>query len=259
MRIVRRLLALALGVGVLLGVATAGVAGAASPHFGAVTCRGGQFGTPTLLKSGTYASLRIVGVCKVPTGGRVTVRGDVVVAQHAGLNALTNSTFNVRGDVIIGNDAIAGLGCSPEVGCKGFTNDHIGGSLRATDAWAMLVQQETIAGNATIKGGGGSMNCALTMFAGGPYYSDMEDTTVGGNVWVGGIHSCWFGMFRLHVGGNVTMVGNRMGDPDGDEVTTNTIGGNLACFNNSPKAQFGDAAPSPNIVGGKKLGECATL
>jgi hypothetical protein len=103
-------------------------------------------------------------VCKVPTGGVVTVRGDVVVAHHAGLNALTGSTFNVGGDVTVGNDAIAGLGCSPEVGCKGFTNDHIGGSLRATDAWAMLIQQETIAGNATIKGGGGSMNCALTVF-----------------------------------------------------------------------------------------------
>ena len=66
-------------------------------------------------------------------------------------------------------------------------------------------------------------------------------------------------MFRLHVGGSVTVTGNRMGDPDGNEITTNTIRGNLACFNNTPHAQFGDAAPIPNVVGGKKLGECATL
>ena len=103
------------------------------------------------------------------------------------------------------------------------------------------------------------MNCASTLFFGGPYFSTIEDSSVGGNIRIQAIHSCWFGMFRLQVGGNVKVTGNRMADPDGNEITTNTIGGNLACFNNSPKAQFGDAAPIPNIVGGKKLGECATL
>jgi hypothetical protein len=251
MRFVPRVLAVAVGVGVLFGVGTAGAA--ADSHFGAVTCHGGT------IASGTYKSLRIVGVCAVPTGGRVRVRGRVVVAPHGVLNAVSLSTFNVGGSVIVGDDAIAGLGCSSEAGCSSLTNDHIGGNLTATGATAVVVQQERIAGNATIRGGGGNMNCTSTVFFGGPYFSTIEDSSVGGNIRIQAIHSCWFGMFRLHVGGNVTVTGNRMGDPDGNEITTNTIGGNLACFNNSPKAQFGDAAPVPNIVGGKKLGECATL
>jgi len=38
------------------------------------------------------------------------------------------------------------------------------------------------------------------------------------------------------------------------------ISGNLACFGNSPAAQFGlDAPPAPNTVSGQKLGQCAGL
>jgi hypothetical protein len=37
------------------------------------------------------------------------------------------------------------------------------------------------------------------------------------------------------------------------------VSGNLACYNNSPQAQIGDSGGGPNIVGGQKLGECATL
>jgi hypothetical protein len=93
--------------------------------------------------------------------------------------------------VIVRDDAIAGLGCSPEVGCPTLTNDHIGGDLHSKGAFAVLVQQETIKGNATITGGGASMNCASTAFLGGPWFGTIEDTAVGGNVWVGGVHSCW--------------------------------------------------------------------
>lgn len=59
--------------------------------------------------------------------------------------------------------------------------------------------------------------------------------------------------------GNVLVVHNVMADLDANEVTTNVIGGNLACFHNSPPAQFGDAAPIPNMVKGHKLGECSKL
>ena len=241
-----------------VGSGTAGAAGS-TPHFGNFTCKGGTFGSPANLKSGVYRSLTVAGVCAVPSGGVVKVTGDVTVNAHAGLNALSMSTFNVGGNVTVGNDAIAGLGCSPEVGCPSLTNDHIGGSLTARKAYAVLVQQEIITGNATIIGGGGGMNCSLTVLAGGPYFSTIEDSSVGGNILVRRVHSCWFGMFRLHVGGNVTVQGNRMGDPDGNEIGTNTIGGNLACYNNVPHAQFGDSGAMPNTVAGKKLGECASL
>jgi hypothetical protein len=52
---------------------------------------------------------------------------------------------------------------------------------------------------------------------------------------------------------------NGVRSPDGNEVTDNVVSGNLACYNNSPQAQIGDSGGGPNIVGGQKLGECATL
>jgi hypothetical protein len=172
---------------------------------------------------------------------------------------VSQSTFNVGGNVVVSDDAIAGLGCSDEAGCANLTNDHIGGNLTANGATAVVVQQEFIGGNATIVGGGGNMNCASTAFFGGPYFDTIEDSSVAGNIWIQRVHSCWFGMFRLHVGGNVSVRGNRMSDPDGNEIATNTIGGNLACFNDVPHAQVGDSQGAPNVVAGKKLGECASL
>jgi hypothetical protein len=255
-----RLVATASAVVALLAMTTTATAASPLSNFGNVTCHGGSFGSPTILKNGTYQSLHIVGgFCMVPTGGNVTVKGQVTVEDHAGLNTLTQSTFNVGGNVVALDDAIVGLGCSDEVGCKHLTNDHIGGSLHSYGARAMIVQQEMITGDATIFTGGGSMDCSLTVLAGGPYFDTIEDSSVGGSVTVKGVHSCWFGLFRDHVGGNVTVSGNRMGDPDANEIATNTIGGNLACYNNRPHAQVGDSEGSANVVAGKKLGECAHL
>jgi hypothetical protein len=255
----RRLVAVAGFVVALFATTSAATAASSLGHFGHFTCRGGSLGSPRILKSGSYRSLRVVGVCAVPTGGTVRVRGNVLVERHATLNAVSQSTFNVGGNVVVSDDAIAGLGCSDEAGCANLTNDHIGGNLTANGATAVVVQQEFIGGNATIVGGGGNMNCASTAFFGGPYFDTIEDSSVAGNIWIQRVHSCWFGMFRLHVGGNVSVRGNRMADPDGNEIATNTIGGNLACFNNVPHAQVGDSQGAPNVVAGKKLGECASL
>ena len=49
---------------------------------------------------------------------------------------------------------------------------------------------------------------------GGPFYSVMEDTAIGGNLGIRGLHSCWLGVIRNHVGGTVRLIGNRFGDPD---------------------------------------------
>jgi hypothetical protein len=187
------------------------------------------------------------------------VRGDVTVAPHAVFNAVSMSTLNVGDDVTAGDDSIVGLGCSPEAGCSTLTNDHIGGDLRTTDAFAVVVQQEAIAGDASIVGGGRSEDCSVTVFFGGPWFSTIEDSSVGGNATITGLHTCWFGFIRVHVGGNVLIQGTRMGDPDANEIVTNVIHGNLACYNNVPAAQFGDSGGSPNVVGGKKLGECKDL
>lgn len=111
-----------------------------------------------------------------------------------------------------------------ESGCSS-TNDHVGANVVATGALAVIFHHNTI----------------------------------GGNLIVTQVRSCSMGIIRNHVRGNVLVIHNVMDDPDANEVTTNVVGGNLACFHNSPPAQFGDAAPIPNVVGGHKLGECARL
>jgi hypothetical protein len=246
----RTLICAGVAVGAL--VAT-GSAGATAPHFGHVTCANGN------ISGGTYKSLRITGTCTVPVGATVNVKHNVVVANHAFLNQITQSTLNVWGNMSVLTDAVVGLGCNDEVGCATPTDDHIGGNLTATGAWAVVDEQETIGGNVTIKGGGGSEDCSSTALLGGPYFSTIHDSVVGGNVVMRRVHSCWFGLIRTQIGGNATIVGNRMGDPDAMEIVTNTVGGNLGCFNNRPAAQVGDSQGLPNIVGGHKRGECANL
>jgi hypothetical protein len=89
-----------------------------------------------------------------------------------------------------------------------------------------------------------------------PVYSDVEDTSVGGNISMIGLTSCWLGSLRNEVRGNAVYVGNTMGDPDAMEVDNNLIGGGMFCFNNTPQVQFGDGASAPNIVSGYAAGEC---
>jgi hypothetical protein len=234
----------------------AGSAGAATPavhHFGDFTCRGAT------LKAGTYRSLHVTGVCTLTSKGTVTVRHDVVVGHHGMLNTLTPGTFNVRGDVLVREHGVAGLGCNDEVGCAVESNNHIGGDLIGIGARAVVVEQEHVGGNIRIIGGGGSENCNSAALFGGPFFSTVHDSTVGGNVVVRRVHSCWIGLIRTTVGGTARLIGNRFGDPDAMEIVTNTIAGNLACFNNVPQAQVGDSGGAPNVVGGQKRGECKNL
>lgn len=246
-----RLLALSLAT-VLICAASGGVASASARHHGHVTCHGGT------IHAGTYGSLRITGLCTLPNSGTVRVRHGITVAAHGALNAATPATLNVAGDVVVEHRGIAAIGCSPDVGCAALGNDRISGNLRAFRAWAVIVHGTTIGGNATITGGGRTQDCTAVAVYGGPFYSVVEDSTVGGNVEIRGLHSCWLGVIRNHVGGTVRLIGNRFGDPDAMEIVTNHIGGNLACFNNNPAAQVGDSMGQPNVVAGQKRGECKT-
>jgi hypothetical protein len=123
----------------------------------------------------------------------------------------------------------------------------------------VIVHGTTIWGNASIRGGGQTMDCSVMAPFGAPYYSVMEDSTIHGSLVIRGLHTCWLGVIRDHVSGTVRLIGNRFGDPDADEVVTNVIGGNLACFNNNPAPHVGDSMGAPNVVGGQKRGECASF
>lgn len=57
-------------------------------------------------------------------------------------------------------------------------------------------------------------------------------------------------------------LGTRLGDsgqPDSTEVVDNQVGHNLICQNNTPTARVGDSGGGQNTVGGKAIGECASL
>lgn len=247
--------ALVAALSVVCLMAAGGTAGAATsaPTFGHLTCNGGK------IAPGTYSSVTVAGPCKLTNHGTVTVQGQLTVASAGLFDAVTPGTLKVGGNVIIHSGGIAGIGCSPEIGCKVTTADTIGGNLRASAPRSLIVHSVAIAGYVNVFGGGGSMNCNATSPFGSPYYDDIEDSTIGGWATIRHVHSCWFGFIRDHVASDVTISGMQMGDPDANEVVTNTIGGDLACYANTPPPQVGDSQGSHNTVGGSKLGQCRNL
>jgi len=89
-----------------------------------------------------------------------------------------------------------------------------------------------------------------------PVYSDIEDSSIGGNLRVIGLKSCWLGSIRNEVRGSAIFAANSRGDPDALEIDGNLVGRDMACFDNLPAVQFGDSGAAPNMVRGRAAGEC---
>jgi hypothetical protein len=239
----------------LLGIAIAcllgtGAASAASPY----NCAGG------VIPPGVYSSLTVTGTCTLSNRAvdTTTVQGGVSIAHGAALNAITESRLLVGSNIVVNGDGALGLGCSPAAGCVVTTSDRVGGSILATNPLALIVHSTWIGGGVRSQGGGGGVTCDPRLF-GGPAFSTFEDNTIGAGISFMGYQSCWLGFFRNTVTGSVTIEHNTLADPDAVEVATNTISGNLSCFDNIPHAQVGDSGGGPNTVAGSKLGECAGL
>jgi hypothetical protein len=277
---------LVLSFGALGGVAASAAPRAAASTF---TCSGAdtKAGAGTLI-GGTYASVTVNGGCLV-NDGNVTVTGNLTIEtskgaliaafaknDHTGSGA---SRLTVDGTIVVDRGATLLLGCyAKSFGCVDDSKKNptlngpafVHGSVIATDALGVITHDATIDGDAIVRGGGGGAfsgpgaNCTPTgIFKGfgSPVYSDFEDSTIGGNVWVVGLQSCWYGTLRDKVGGSVSNVKNIMADPDSMEVLANKIRGNLICDGNfhghKPGDQFGDDQSSgPNVVGGYAVGEC---
>jgi hypothetical protein len=242
-----------------LGIGT-GAASAGPVHS---TCSGGS------VPAGTYDSLVIAGACAVDSGP-VTVRHNVTVQQGADLYAaFGGSDLMVGGNLDVGKDAVLVFGCEASAfPCLNDDQDNptmstansVGGNLTASDALAVISHNNTYSHNVTVTGGGGGVNCdSQDALFGSPAYGTFEDEAIGGNATINGFQSCWLGFFRNQVAHNVTFNNNVTADPDGNEVQTDTIGGNLVCNGNSPKPQQGDSEGLPNVVGGKATGQCADL
>ena len=241
------------GVMSLAGVA-AGTANASTTTISSGTCASGP------IASGTYLDLTVTGPCSIPAGASITVRGTLRLKGSSSLNAVSLHTLRVHGNVEVGTRVVLGLGCSADAGsqCNGKSgSDTIGGNIRATSrANALIVHGITLFGNLNMQTGGAGVTCHPMPL---PNFSDLEDSQVFGSVSIQGLTSCWLGVIRNRVNGNVLITNNRMADPDANEVVTNTIFGNLSCHNNRPAAQIGDSGGSLNTVTGSKLGECSTL
>jgi hypothetical protein len=224
---------------------------------GIATCSGGDL-------SGTYGNLLITGTCTVPDGKTLHVFGNLSVGPGATFDAVTMGTVNIWGNVFVGKGATFGLGCtpaSPAPPCDGVntTSDTVGGSVFASQALTMYLDGDTIHGNVSSFGGGPGPTF-------NPYINfPIKDNVIGGDVVVLGWAGAWFGLIRNHIYGSALIADNTgvtigdLGTLDSTEVATNVIGGNLLCAGNSPPAQFGDSGGLPNVVGGLKLGECASL
>jgi len=243
MKTVRNILAGACAAAMVAvgGAASAGAA-VASPAAHPTVCTGP-------LAPGTYNGLIIKGVCIVKKGP-VTVNGNVVLKPGSVFNAVSTAVLTVRGNILVGSGALLGLGCSPEVGCKSLTPDRFNGNILASQALGVIVQSGTISGNVSVTGGGGGKNCKNNPLLKSPNFSTIEDTVVRGNVSFSGIRSCWFGLIRDHLHGNVSVRGNKWADPDADEIVTNVIFGNVSCPGNTPAPQAGDSKGKPNVVFG---------
>ena len=251
MKTVRNILAGACAAAmVALGGAASAGAAVASPAAHPTACTGP-------LAPGTYNGLIIKGVCIVKKGP-VTVNGNVVLKPRSVFNAVSTAVLTVRGNILVGSGALLGLGCSSEVGCKSLTPDRFHGNILASQPLGVIVQSGTISGNVSVTGGGGGKNCKNNPLLKSPNFSTIEDTVVRGNVSFSGIRSCWFGLIRDHIHGNVSVHGNKWADPDANEVVTNVIFGNVSCPGNSPAPQVGDSKGKPNVLFGSKK-RCPSL
>jgi len=136
----------------------------------------------------------------------------------------------------------------------------IKGNVIATDTLGVVLHNTAVDGSVYENGGGGGNNCInqgiFNEDIGFPQYSGYFDGTIGGSITVTNLTTCWYGIFREHVGGSMTNANIVNNDPDGNEDQSNVIQGSLACLNNSPAAQWGDGNGVPNEVGGAALGEC---
>jgi hypothetical protein len=229
------------------------------------TCTGGS------IAPGTYSSLTISGFCTLDAGS-VTVRHSLTVGPNAGLLAAFGGgpTLTIGGNLYVRRNGVLVLGCEPGAFvCFNDPDQTVGtlssretvfGNLKANNALAVLVHNDYIGHDLAISGGGGGVNCdGQDALFGSPAYATFEDTSIGGTATIKHFRSCWLGFFRNTVGQNVNYRDNIVADPDGNEVQTNTVRGNLSCKEDNPAAQQGDSGGSPNTVLGKALGECAAL
>jgi hypothetical protein len=276
-RAVSALGAIALMLGLLAAVP--GVAQASGPH----VCSGTPSSPGTL--SGTYwTDVVVKGACQV-NAGRAVVHGNLTVSAGSALvaafarNDVTgkgSSSLHVTKSIFVRTNAAMLLGCfATSFACLDDPNQNaptldshstVAGGIYGSYALGIIVHDVAVGGNVTQIGGGGGFTCTPKgIFAvfGSPVFTTYEDSTVGGNVSITDMRSCWLGTARVNVWGSAYYTNNQLNDPDAIEIVSNHVHGDLTCTKNSMVWDSGDLSqnlfprqPQPNTVDGHRIGQC---
>lgn len=220
----------------------------------------------TTLGSGTYSRLTVIGNCELT--GTVRINGGLTLEEGSTLKAFQPNVY-VHGGIRVEPGASLGLGCSLAMAQDPFINFLcpngaseviVDGNLVADAPLTMDLDGIVFHGNVVSTGGGPGPVTDPSL----PYFNfAFKDNIVHGGVTITGWNGGWIGMIRNQVSGRVRYSRNTGTDPDTNEIVANTVGGKLACWNNTVPAQFGDAGTvfpyAWNVVHGKATGECATL
>ena len=260
---------------VIGGLLAAGpVTAAGATVSGTVTCKG-SLSSPGVLVGTINSNVVVKGLCAVPAGPAV-VAGNVTVSPGsvlAAVFALHHSSLTVKGNIYVRAGAVALLGCNPANSpCmdapKLSSHLTVGLDLRSNQALGVVVHNFSVGGDVIQTGGGGGRNCTpqgIFKAFGSPVFSAYEVGTVGGDVRISSVQSCWMGVVQLQVGNTVVFHFNKLADPDAIEILANNITGNLICRGNSrvwnssetrPPPHLFPRDPQPNTVGRNRKGQC---
>jgi hypothetical protein len=264
--------------------AGAAPAALAAPHANVSVCTGTPE-APGVLAGAYSTNVVVAGACVVDAGPAL-VRGDLTIAPGGALlsafgldDALGSgsSSLTVRGNLVVQSGGTALIGCFPtSFPCIDDPNPEdptlsspvkINGNLLEQSPLGVVMHDGTVSGNIVETSGGGGENCIPTGVFGifhTPVYSDYEDSTVRGNLEITGLSSCWLGIARVRVNGNVGLTNDQLADPDAIEVISNQISGNLSCVGNSrlwdnsemSEKELFPRKPGPNTVRGQRSGQC---
>ena len=268
--------------GVGLAGSSASVAATAQPH---KVCRG-ELSKPGILQGVVSMNVVVRGACAVKDGS-ATVKGSVTVTRGSTLLAISghndrthrgNSNLIIIGNLDVEQGATAILGCeAAHSPCVDDNQRHprlnnkilIGDDVLGTEARAVILHETTVVQTVAQIGGGGGEGCrsrpGVFKRLKSPVFSDYEDDTIGGDLAVTGLRSCWLGILRDNVTAAVVLEHDKLADPDAIEVGANKIGGNLACIDNTMAWDTVDSNPAgtlyprtleANTVALKREGAC---
>lgn len=224
------------------------------------TCTGGE------ITSGDYASITVTGECTVPSGAVINVAGSVKVKAGAQLDAQTSpSTITVGNNVTAAAGSLLGLGCQPpeytgnsahvcaEPDEAGHSTITVNGNVTAIGSAVVLLNGITVDGNVTVIGGGSEFI---------PW--SIKNNTIGRNLTIRGQTTNWLGALFNTVGGNaklvdITLTEDHPGASQSVYIVRNNVGRNLICLRLAPGVSGGFVPGSVNVVGGRAIGQCASL